>query len=102
MSTRRVHGTIVGIEKVILNGKVYGQRIDIQPAAAPSLVVSVSDLAADPALTVGGAVTEGSSKLGGLIDLSKVETQTLSRYTNDAGNHVLIEVHRPAATLDIR
>jgi hypothetical protein len=94
-------GTIVGIEKLVLDGKDYGQRIDIQPTSAPSLVVSVTDLAADPSLTVGTTVTAGSSKLGVLLDLSKVETQTLSRYTNDAGNHVLVEVH-PAATLDVR
>ena len=66
---------------------------------APSLVVSVSDLAADPSLAVGAAVTAGSSKLGDARSTSsKVETQSLARYTNDAGNHVLIEVH-PAATL---
>ena len=46
-------------------------------------------------------MTAGSSKLGVLIDLSKVETQALARYTNDAGNHVLVEVH-DAATLAIR
>jgi hypothetical protein len=96
-----VNGTIVGIEKVVLDGRVHGQRIDIQPATTPSFVVSVSDLEADPALTVGASVSQGSSKLGGLLDLSKVEMQTLSRYTNDAGNHVLIEVHA-AATVAIR
>ncbi|HEY4349227.1 MAG TPA: hypothetical protein VGM80_16750 [Gaiellaceae bacterium] len=96
-----VNGTIVGIEKVILNGKTYGQRIEIQPVQAPSLVVSVSNIAADQALAVGSTVTQGSSKLGGLLDLSGVEKQTLSRYTNDAGNHVLIEVHA-AATLALR
>ena len=37
-----VDGTIVGIGKVILDGKVAGARIDIQPTDAPSLVVSVS------------------------------------------------------------
>jgi hypothetical protein len=96
-----VAGTIVGIEKVFLDGAVHGQRIDIQPTSAPSLVVSVADIAADPSLTVGSAVTAGSSKLGELLDLSKIETQALARYTNDAGNHVLVEVH-PAATLAIR
>ncbi len=96
-----VDGTIVGIDKVTLNGKVYGERIDIQPSSAPSLVVSVSDVAADPSLAVGGAVAAGSSKLGELLDLSKVEAQSLARYTNDTGNHVLIEVH-PAATLAVR
>jgi hypothetical protein len=94
-------GTIVGIEKVVLNGKVRGEKIDLQPTSAPSLVVSVSNIAADPSLTVGASVTAGSTKLGTLIDLAKVETQTLARYTNDAGNHVLVEVH-PAATLAIR
>jgi hypothetical protein len=95
-----VDGTVVGIEKVILDGKAYGKRIDIQPLSTPSLVVTVSDLKADPSLSVGSAVTQGSSKLGTLVDLSRVETQALSRYTNDAGNHVLVEVHA-AATLDI-
>jgi len=96
-----VVGTIVGIEKVVLDGAVHGERIDIQPTNAPSLVVSVANIAADPSLTVGSGVTAGSSKLGELLDLSKIETQALARYTNDAGNHVLVEVH-PAATLSLR
>jgi hypothetical protein len=96
-----VAGTVVGIENTILDGKVHGQRIDIQPTLAPSLVVSVANVATDPALTVGSPVTAGSSKVGVLLDLSKVETQALARYTNDAGNHVVVEVH-PAATLAIR
>jgi hypothetical protein len=96
-----VDGTIVGIEKVVLNGEVYGERVDIQPRTAPSLVVSVSHLAVDPSLAVGAMVTADGSKLGVVLDLSKAETQALARYTNDAGNHVLIEVH-PAATLDVR
>ena len=31
---------------------------------------------------------------------TRLETQALAHYTDDAGNHVLIEVH-PAATLDV-
>jgi hypothetical protein len=96
-----VNGTIVGIGKLVLDGRAYGARIDIQPTITPSLVVSVSNLTADPSLVVGATVTAGRSKLGAVVDLSKVETQALARYTNDAGNHVLIEIH-PAATLDIR
>jgi hypothetical protein len=42
-------------------------------------------------------VTASVSKLGQVLDLSKVEKQALARYTNDEGNHVLLEVH-PAAT----
>ena len=62
-----------------------GEKIDLQPTTAPSLVVSVANIAADPSLTVGAPVTAGSTKLGTLLDLAKVETQTLARYTNDAG-----------------
>jgi hypothetical protein len=96
-----VDGTVVGIGKVILNGKAYGARIDIQPIDAPSLIVSISHLEADPSLTVGSMVTADASKLGTVVDFSGVERQALSRYTNDAGNHVLVEVH-PSASLQAR
>jgi hypothetical protein len=96
-----VNGTIVGIGKIILNGRTYGARIDIQPSDAPSLVVSISHLKADPSLTVGEMVSADASQLGVVIDFSSAETQALSRYTNDSGNHVLIEVH-PSATLQAR
>jgi hypothetical protein len=96
-----VNGTIVGIGKVVLNGRTYGARIDIQPSDAPSLVVSVSHIKADPSLTVGEMVSADASKLGVVLDFARVEQQALSRYTNDSGNHVLIEV-RPSATLQAR
>jgi hypothetical protein len=95
-----VTGTIVGIGKVILDGKPEGDEVEIEPTSAPSLVVSVSTIAPDPSLVVGASVTEDASKLGEVLDLARVETQALAHYTNDAGNHVLIEVH-PAATLDV-
>jgi len=96
-----VDGTVVGIGKVILNGKAYGARIDIQPLDAPSLIVSLSHLSADPSLTVGATLTAGASKIGTVLDFSHAEHQALARFTNDSGNHVLIEVH-PSATLQAR
>ena len=93
-----VDGTVIGISNYILNGRAYGARIDIQPAAAPSLVVSMTQLKPDPALTVGTTVTAAGTKVGRVIDLSGVEKQALAQYTQDAGNHVSIEL-RPAATL---
>ena len=93
-----VDGTVAGLSDLVLNGKSYGQKLEIQPSGAPSIVVVVSHLAADPALTVGSAVVAGRSKIGSLLDFSSVERQTLARFTQDAGNHVSIEVH-PAATL---
>jgi len=95
-----VDGTIVGISDYILNGHTYGSRIDIQPSAAPSLVVSLTHLNPDPALTVGSAIAASSTKVGRLVDLSGVEKQALAKYTQDAGNHVAIEL-RPAATLTL-
>jgi hypothetical protein len=92
-----VDGTIVGLTDFVIDNHVYGQQIDVQPASAPSLVVSLTHLQPDPSLAVGSPVTE-TSKLGTLVDLSRVERQALARYTQDTGNHVSIEVH-PAATL---
>ncbi|HEU5279256.1 MAG TPA: hypothetical protein VFU26_10165 [Gaiellaceae bacterium] len=93
-----VDGTIVGISDYILNGRAYGSRIDIQPSAAPSLVVSLTHLSPDPALTVGSTIAASSTKVGRVLDLSRVEKQALAKYTQDAGNHVAIEL-RAAATL---
>jgi hypothetical protein len=95
-----VTGTIVGIDKVILDGKPVGDAVEVEPTSAPSLVVSVSTIAPDPSLVVGASVTEDASKLGDVLDLARLETQALAQYTDDSGNHVLIEVH-PAATLDV-
>ena len=96
-----VDGSIVGIAEVVLNGKPLGSSVDIQPSGAPSLVVTVSHLRVDPSLQVGAGVTSGTSKLGEIIDYSHAEKQALARYTNDTGNHVVVEVH-PSATLQIQ
>lgn len=93
-----VDGTVVAITPFVVRGRRYGSEIDIQPQNAPSLVVSVTQLKIDPSLTVGSTVVSGASKLGIVVDLSTVEHQALARYTNDAGNHVTVEV-RPAASL---
>jgi hypothetical protein len=93
-----IDGTVVAITPYIIGGKRYGSRIDIQPQNAPSLVVSLTQLKVDPSLTVGSSVVSGARKLGTVADLARVEHQALARYTNDAGNHVTVEI-RPAASL---
>jgi hypothetical protein len=92
-----VDGTVIGVSPFILDGRPYGSRIDIQPSAAPSLVVSLTQLKQDPALTVGTTVTASGTKVGRVIDLSGVEKQALAHYTQDAGNHVSVELHAAAA-----
>ena len=96
-----VDGTVVGLRDYILDGKAYGSVIDVQPSGQPSVVVSVTHLRPDPALTVGSTLTAGTSKIGTVIDFSNVEKLALARYTRDAGNQVEIEVH-PAASLPLR
>jgi hypothetical protein len=95
-----VDGKVVGITEQVINGDVFGARIDVQPSNAPSLVVSLTNLRPDPALTVGSSVAAAVSKLGTIVDVSRVERQSLARFTQDAGNHVSVEVH-PTATLAI-
>ena len=89
---------VIGMTPYIVAGHRFGSRIDIQPQSAPSLVVSVTQLRADPSLKVGSNVVSGATRIGAVVDLAKIERQALARYTNDAGNHVSIEL-RPAATL---
>jgi hypothetical protein len=93
-----VDGTVVGITPYIVAGHRFGTRIDIEPQSTPSLIVSLTQLRADPSLSVGSNVVSGATRLGVIVNLALVERQALARYTNDAGNHVSIEL-RPAATL---
>jgi hypothetical protein len=92
-----VEGSVVGIHDYVINGKKLGNVLEIQPDGSPDAVVSVSHLEADPSLAVGSPVTPGVSKLGRIIDFSGVERQALAKHTQDAGNHVTLEV-RPAPT----
>jgi hypothetical protein len=95
-----VDGTVVGITDFVLNGEARGVRVDIQPTSAPSLVVSIARLRRDQALTVGMSVVASGTRLGAVLDLSLLERQALARHTQDAGNHVSVEVH-PAETLGL-
>jgi hypothetical protein len=96
-----VDGMVAAIRPFIVMGKQYGSEIDIQPQGAPSLIVAVTQLSSDPALTVGSAVVSGATKLGTVVDLASVEQQALAKYTNDGGNHVTIEV-RAAPIVTVR
>jgi hypothetical protein len=87
-----VDGTVVAIRPFVVEGKAYGSEIDIQPQNAPSVVVGLTQLVADPALSVGTPVVSGATKLGRVADLARIEQQALARYTNDAGNHVTVEL----------
>jgi hypothetical protein len=93
-----VDGTVIGITDFELNGNRRGSRVDIQPVSAPSLIVSITRVEPDPALTVGSSVVSAGTRIGAVLDLSQLERQALARYTQDAGNHVTVEVF-PAPAL---
>jgi hypothetical protein len=95
-----VDGTVVGLTDYVVNNRTLGVRVDIRPLSAPSVLVSLTRLRPDPALSVGSPVAAATSRLGTVIDFSGVERQALARYTQDAGNHVSLQV-RPAATLSL-
>jgi hypothetical protein len=90
-----VDGTIVGMTPFVVNGRILGTRMDIQPSAAPSLVLTLTHLRPDPALTVGSSVAAVTSKLGTVVNFAGVERQALAQFTQDAGNHLELLV-RPA------
>jgi hypothetical protein len=96
-----VDGTVVGIGDFVLSNRSYGARIDIRPTISPGVVVSLTRLRADPALTVGSTVAAAKTKVGVVLDLSAVEKQALARYTQDRGNNVSLSV-RPAAMPTLR
>jgi hypothetical protein len=92
-----VDGTVVGISPFVVAGHRFGSEIDIQPQNSPSLVVSLTQLRPYPGLQVGRDVVSGRTKVGTVVALSHVERQALARYTNDAGDHVSVEVRASAA-----
>jgi hypothetical protein len=96
-----VDGTVVAISDRVVSNRIVGARIDIRPLHAPSVVVSLTNLRADPALTVGSNVQKARSKVGVIVDVTPVERQALARFTQDKGNNVALSV-RPAAVPSVR
>ena len=95
-----IDGTVVALRDQIVSGRNVGSEIELRPSAAPSLVVSIQNVRADPSLTIGANVAAGSSKLGTVTDISRFERQALKRYATDGGNNVSIQVF-PSATLGV-
>jgi hypothetical protein len=92
-----VDGTVIAISDRIVSGGAYGKRVELQPAGNPGVVVSLTNIELDPALTVGSTVVAARTKIGRVIDLSEVERAGLARYTHDRGEHVHMEVHFAAS-----
>ncbi|MFQ5426791.1 MAG: hypothetical protein ACE5EV_06900 [Gaiellales bacterium] len=93
-----VDGAVLAINDVVINGSLFGHRVDLLPNGEPGLVVVVTNLDVDPSLTVGSAVRASQTRLGRIIDLSEAEEASLAQFTQDRGQHVHLEV-QPAGDL---
>ncbi len=93
-----VDGTILAINPVVKSGKRFGDRVDIEPATNPGLVVTLTNIKADSPLEVGHRVTASRTLLGRTVDVTPVETAALAQFTQDKGYHVHMEVV-PAANV---
>jgi hypothetical protein len=93
-----VDGKVVSIRPYVIDGHAYGSVIEIQPTSTPADVVTLTNLATAKGIVVGSTVSAATTRLGSVVDLSKVLTQEISRYSSDAGNHVHIEVGPAPAT----
>jgi hypothetical protein len=87
-----VDGKVVSIQPYVIAGTAHGSVIEIQPTNTPADVVTLTNLSAVPGLAVGTPVLAAKTKLGAVVDLSKVLSQEMAKYTSDAGNHVHIQV----------
>ncbi len=95
-----IDGTVVAIRDQVISGRRVGAEIELRPSSAPSLVVELQHVDPDPTLSVGENVAAGSSKLGTVVDITRFERQSLSRYSGDNGANVAIQVY-PSATLGV-
>ena len=91
-----VNGKVVQIEPYVINGRARGVRLDIRPDDDATVIVSMTRIAAEPLLAIGSPLQVGVTRVGSIVDLSKLEQQKLAQYTQDSGNHVTIVV-QPAA-----
>lgn len=92
-----VDGVITAVVPHRVGGRPEGLEMVITPSGVPDVAVRVSHIEPGPdgiVPRVGTAVGAGRTVIGRVRDLSRVATFDLSRYTNDAGNNVQVDVMR--------
>ena len=94
-----VDGVVTAVSPYRVLGSPEGLSIVLTPSGMPDVAVNVTHVEPGPdgaVPRVGSAVGAGRTVLGRVRDLSRVETPAITRYTNDAGNHVTVELLRQA------
>jgi hypothetical protein len=87
-----VDGVVVSVQPYVLNGQVRGSIVQIRPSDLAAVIVTVGNLGKHLDVDVGSPVQASVTRLGTVVDLSKLIDQTVSHYTSDAGNHVSMQV----------
>ena len=87
-----VDGVVVSVQPYVLNGQVRGSIVQIRPSDLAAVIVTVGNLDKHLDVDVGTPVQASVTKLGTVVDLSRLIDQTVSHYTSDAGNHVSMQV----------
>ncbi len=96
-----IDGRVVSIRPYLINGRPWGSVVQIQPSAAPALIVTLTNMVLSPAIQVGAPVAAGQTRLGAVADLSKALSQVMAKYSSDAGNHVHVEVSQAPASIPL-
>ena len=94
-----VDGVVTAVSPYRVLGSPEGLSIVLTPSGMPDVAVNVTHVEPGPdgaVPRVGSAVGAGRTVLGRVRDMSRVETPAITRYTNDAGNHVTVELLRQA------
>jgi hypothetical protein len=88
-----VTGTVTAIRP---DPMIQGANVvEIKPNANANVRVTVSLVRSGPESTgVTARVTAGMTKLGTVADSAEILDPQLSSYTSDAGNHVIVSVHK--------
>ena len=96
-----VDGKVLSITPLIVEGTAYGDQIAIEPIANPGVVVIATGIRSDPKLSVGTPVStrpEAWTTLGRIVDVTGGLDPLISKYTQDGGNRIHLEV-RPATAV---
>jgi murein DD-endopeptidase MepM/ murein hydrolase activator NlpD len=98
-----VDGVVVSVvDPYVVLGKPAGYALLVSPSRAAGLLVRITHLddpRADDRPPVGKALRAGRTVIGRVADLSGIAQQELAQFTNDAGNHVHVEVVRSGVDL---
>lgn len=87
-----VSGTVTAITDRVLDGRLYGSVVRIQPLGDAETVIVLANLEPDATLSVGDNVADGASLVGRVIDVAHVQRQPLARYTHDSGANLELSV----------